>query len=65
MSVKQKLEQQAAGIKYGCHVELIDGEEPDGCVKDDGQDWACIYAPKHRTREACRYWRPISQKVKP
>lgn len=63
MTAKEKVRQQANGIRYGCHVDLDHDEEPDGCVKDYGADSDCIYAPRHRTREGCRYWLPTSQKV--
>ena len=65
MTAKKKREQQAAGIKYGCHVDLLDGEEPDGCVKDYGSDSDCVYAARHKTREGCRYWQPVAKEVKP
>lgn len=60
MTAKQKTSDQAAGIKYGCHVDLEHGVEPDGCVKQDGRDSDCLYAPRHKTREGCKYWMPVS-----
>jgi len=62
MKVQEKLIMQAAGVRFGCHVDLIDDEEPDGCVKDYGADGDCIYAKRHRTREGCKYWKPIQEK---
>jgi hypothetical protein len=59
MTAKQKRAEQAAGVQYGCHVDLNEGEAPDGCVKDYGADSDCTYAPRHRTREGCRYWLPV------
>lgn len=63
MTAKEKVNQQLAGIKYGCHVELEPGEEPDGCVKDYGADRDCIYASRHKSREGCKYWLPVDAKA--
>lgn len=65
MTVKQKREDQAHGIKYGCHVELNFGDTPDDCVKDYGGDADCVYAKRHRTREGCKYWQPVDVMVSP
>lgn len=62
-TAKAKKEAQSAGVKFGCHIELDPGQEPDGCVKDYGDDSACVYAARHRSREACRYWQPVNAKV--
>jgi hypothetical protein len=61
MSAKAKREAQAAGIKYGCHVDLEDGSVPDNCVKDEEGDGGCIHAPQHRKREGSRWWQPIKE----
>ena len=58
----EKRKAQQTGVQYGCYVDLEAGEQPDGCVKDYGSDADCTYAPRHRTREGCRYWRRISKK---
>lgn len=52
------------GVLYGCHIELLDGEEPDGCVIDYGVHMDCIYGltPSGRPRKSkwtCRYWKPV------
>lgn len=60
-TAKAKREAQAQGIRYGCHIDLAEDEEPDGCVKDYGVDSDCTYAKKHRTREGCIYWRRVEQ----
>jgi len=65
MTAKAKREAQAAGVRYGCHVDIAPDEQPDGCVKDDGEAGGCIYARRHRTREGCRYWQPVDAKVAP
>lgn len=58
-TAKAKREAQQRGIRYGCHLELEEGMEPDGCVKDCGDEGGCIYARRHRSREACKYWMPV------
>ncbi len=58
-TAKAKREAQARGVRYGCHIELDEGEQPDNCVKDYGGDRDCIYAQRHRSREACKFWLPI------
>lgn len=62
-TAKAKREAQARGVRYGCHLELNMGEMPDDCVKDYGDNKACIYARRHRTREGCRYWLPVDAKA--
>lgn len=62
MTAVRKRAEQAAGIAYGCHVDLADDETPDGCVIDEGVRADCIYARKHKTREGCAYWRPVQVK---
>lgn len=47
------------GIKYGCHCDLEEGMEPDGCVINEGKISDCIYAKKDMRPEHCSYWRPI------
>ena len=53
----------AAPIPHGCHVDLEEGMEPDGCVLDEGRPGNCIYARRlHREgkdKTACEYWQPI------
>lgn len=58
------------GDRYGCHVDLAEDEEPDGCVLDYGQPHDCIYAtfPSGRIRkrrETCMHWRKITPTTKP
>lgn len=49
--------------RYGCHCDLEDGMEPDGCVLDEGRPQDCVYAGilerDGRTKEHCRYWKPV------
>ena len=44
-------------VKYGCHCDLEDSMEPDGCVIDEGRHQDCIYAKKGMRKEQCEYWR--------
>ena len=59
LTMAEKREQQAAGIKYGCHIDLGPDEQPDGCVIDEERRDDCAYGYRHRTREGCPYWQPI------
>lgn len=47
-------------IRYGCHCDLEDHMEPDGCVITDGRIADCVYAKKGMRPEQCEYWRPVS-----
>jgi hypothetical protein len=46
-------------VKYGCHVDLDPGMEPDGCVIDEDQPHKCIYAKAGMRKEQCKYWRIV------
>lgn len=47
---------------YGCHVDLEDGMEPDGCVLDQGMPELCVVAQRlhdsGKCKTDCQYWRP-------
>jgi hypothetical protein len=47
-------------VKYGCHVEIYDGMEPDECVIDTGDFDDCIYAKEGMRKEQCCYWRVVT-----
>ncbi len=52
------------GVVYGCHVDLKDGDHPDGCVLDYGQAEDCTFGctPSGRARRAkwtCNFWRAV------
>jgi hypothetical protein len=51
------------GVTHGCHCDIEQGFEPDGCVLDEGNPNDCVYAMqilrKGQEKEACSYWRPI------
>lgn len=46
-------------VRYGCHVDLFDGAEPDGCVIDEGNLHDCIHAKEGMRKEQCEYWRIV------
>lgn len=47
-------------VKYGCHCDLEDGQQPDGCVIDDGLLRDCVHAKPNMRKEQCEYWRVIA-----
>ncbi len=49
-------------LRYGCHVELDPGAEPDGCVIDTGDHYDCIHAKPGMIKEQCKYWRIVTTK---
>lgn len=53
------LAKREPGKAYGCHCDLDDGMEPDGCVIDSGERHNCIYAKDISVKEQCEYWRVI------
>lgn len=46
-------------IRYGCHCDLRDDEEPDECVIGTGEDWMCIFAKDYTRKEECPFWRKV------
>ena len=55
-------------MKYGCHVDLEEGQEPDNCVLDGGDVEHCFYAKTYgeNARQKCKEWKPIKfQKQEP
>jgi hypothetical protein len=60
ITAKRKREMQAAGVRFGCFVNVKYGEQvEESCVKDFGDEFGCVHAERHRTREACPCWREI------
>lgn len=52
------------GVLFGCHVDLADDEEPDGCVIDYGEPLDCVFGffahgRPRRSKWTCKYWRPV------
>ena len=54
------LSKREPGKKYGCHCDLEEDMEPDGCVIDEGNPLDCVYARRIETKEQCEYWRVIA-----
>ena len=47
-------------VKYGCHVDLEEAQQPDGCVIDTEEFHNCIYAKEGMRKEQCEYWRIVA-----
>lgn len=54
------LAKREPGKAYGCHCDLEEDMEPDGCVIDEGNRLDCVYARRIETKEQCEYWRVIA-----
>ena len=50
-------------LAYGCHVDIEQGSQPDGCVIDTGEFHNCIYAKEGMRKEQCKYWRVVAAPV--
>ena len=50
-------------VKFGCHCDVFDDEEPDECVIPSGRINDCHYARtrKYTAPEQCPEWRPIKK----
>lgn len=46
-------------LRHGCHCDLEDHQEPDGCVIDEGRPQDCIYAAEAGRKERCEYWQIV------
>jgi len=46
-------------IRFGCHIDLAPGEEPDDCVINSGNICDCALANSGMKPEQCEYWREI------
>lgn len=55
-SIEQELKE-----KWGCHCDLEEGQEPDGCVIDEGRPSECFFAQRllnaGKGRDDCEEWR--------
>jgi hypothetical protein len=50
------------GLRYGCHCDLEEGQEPDACVLVNGVvTGRCIYAKPGMRKEQCQYWRVVGK----
>lgn len=59
------LSKREPGKAYGCHCDLEEGMEPDGCVIDSGERHNCLYAKDISVKEQCSYWRVIASDAAP
>ena len=55
-SAIEQLIPKLSTVRYGCHVDLEEGQEPDDCVIDSGHLNDCSYAKKGMRKEQCEYW---------
>lgn len=58
------------GEKYGCHCDLMPGQEPDPCVTHSGDHWACAYGVlesgrNRRSPWPCKYWKSFKSLPQP
>lgn len=55
-----RAEKAVSAVKYGCHIDLPDGEYDD-CVLDGGNREDCVYASAHgeEGRQKCGEWKPV------
>ena len=51
-------------VKFGCHCDIFDDQEPDECVLDLGCSDDCHYTKsgKVTSKEQCSEWKPITIK---
>lgn len=54
------LSKRETGKAYGCHCDLEEGMEPDGCVIDINERHNCIHAAHIDVKEQCKYWTIIA-----
>lgn len=50
-------------LRYGCHIDLDPGMEPDGCVIDEGLHGNCVHAKVGMRKEQCDYWRLVTPRA--
>lgn len=64
---KSKRENKNTPIKYGCHVNVIQGDDViDNCVFDDDTITECTFAcdleEQGKGKFSCQYWRAVEVK---
>lgn len=57
------LSKREPGKVYGCHCDLEEGMEPDGCVIDSNERHDCLYAAHIEVKEQCKYWKIIATDI--
>jgi hypothetical protein len=48
---------QAKPERWGCHIDLEPGREPDKCVLELESPEDCIYARRLKSKTDCEYWK--------
>lgn len=57
--VREAFDKLGSSANWGCHCDLEEGQDPDGCVLDYGRPQDCVYAGSISTKQQCEYWRPV------
>lgn len=58
--LRKAYDQLGSSIRWGCHVDLDPGQQPDECVISSDKHSQCVYARKGMRPEQCEYWKPIT-----
>lgn len=61
--IEAVLKGEVAPVKYGCHCDLDEGQEPGSCVFDTGEISDCVEAEilqkQGKGRLCCKYWKAV------
>ncbi len=57
--VRKAYDNLGSGLKWGCHCDLEEHQEPDECVITSGRLGHCIFAKEGMIPNDCKYWNPI------
>lgn len=60
--VRLAFDKLGSDAKWGCHCDIEEGHEPDGCVLDEGRPQDCVHARSADAKSRCEYWQPIAFK---
>jgi hypothetical protein len=61
--IRKAYDSLGSAQRYGCHVDLEPGQEPDDCEILTGSLNNCVYAKEDMRPEQCKYWKPIMPKL--
>lgn len=61
--VRKAFDALGSTTKWGCHCDLEEGQDPDGCVLDVGRPQDCCYARSAGAKQKCQYWQPVQFKL--
>lgn len=62
-AVRKAFDNLGSTAKWGCHCDFKEGQEPDGCVIDEGRPQDCRHAKQGGSKMQCQDWQPIQFKV--